>query len=433
MAPSMPPRLLLLCHRIPYPPDKGDKIRSWRWLGALAGQYRVTLAAFVDDPADFVHRDLLARHCERLLLLPLDPLRARLRSLPALLTGAALSVRYYRDRRLRDWLAAEQAREPFAGVFVYSSAMAQYVDGPRWAGVRRVVDFVDVDSDKWQQYAARARGPMALIYRREARRLLAFDAAVAHAMDLSLFVSDAEAALFQARLAAVGAAPVALAAVPNGVDGAFFAPDPTRPSPYPGGVEPVVFTGAMDYWANVDAVEWFAREVWPAIQAARPRARFHIVGARPVAAVAALAGSTVTVTGRVPDVRPYLQHARVVVAPLRIARGIQNKVLEGMAMARPVVTTSRGLEGLALRVGEEVLVADTVAGLSRLVIDVLAGGPGQLGNAARAAVLAHYDWPQMTARLVGLVAGTTPVGAVPEVVRHARANGTDPNVLPEMK
>lgn len=399
------PRLLMLCHRIPYPPDKGDKIRAWRWLKAVAGEYRVSLAAFVDDPADFVHLPRLEALCDQVRLLPLHPLLGRLRSLPGFLSGAPLSVRYYRDRRLGRWLAAEHRREPFARVFVYSSAVAQYVCGREWDGVRRVIDFVDVDADKWRQYAARQVGPMAWVYQREARTLLAHDLRLASVFDLGLFVTTAEVALFR-RLAGVsGVSAGTLQAVGNGVDAGYFAPESGHPPPFDQGRPALVFTGAMDYWANVDAVRWFVAEAWPRVQSIVPKALFCIVGARPVAAVQALAGPDVLVTGRVPDVRPYLQHAAVVVAPMRIARGLQNKVLEGMAMARPVVTTSAGCEGLGHRALAALLVADDAAGFADRVLAALAGGHAGLGPSARQAVLAEHNWDRMTDRFRASLAG----------------------------
>jgi glycosyltransferase involved in cell wall biosynthesis len=178
----------------------------------------------------------------------------------------------------------------------------------------------------------------------------------------------------------------------------------------------VVFTGAMDYWANVDAVCWFAEAVWPALSAAHPAAVFYIVGARPEARVRALAGlPRVVVTGAVADVRPYLAHARLAVAPLRIARGIQNKVLEAMAMARATVVSPQALEGIAARPGEEVAVADGAGEfLSRCA--ALLADPARaevLGRRARARVLADYGWDAHLARLDGLLEPAPSPGVEP--------------------
>ncbi len=404
------PHLLFLCHRIPYPPDKGDKIRSHQWLTALAASFRVHLAAFVDDPADWAHRNRLAALCHRLLLLPLHPLVGRVRSLIGLLTGEPLSLPYYRDPRLRRWVGRTMRTHDVRHLLVYSSAMAQYAT-PGRAGVdpradfsqtRRVIDFVDVDADKWRQYAQEMRGPMRWVYGREATRLAAFDRAVARDFDLCLFVSAAEAAWFRECGGADGGT---LDHVPNGVDSAYFDPGLGAESPYPAGVRPVLFTGAMDYWSNQDAVTWLAREVMPRVRAKLPDAVFYIVGSRPAAGVTALAGEGVRVTGRVPDVRPYLRHAEAVVAPMRIARGIQNKVLEAMAMARPVVVTSKALEGIAARDGEHLLVADEAGAFAGRLEFVLGGGHPGMGAAARALMVRDYAWADSRRRLVELVSG----------------------------
>jgi len=393
--------VLLLCHRIPYPPDKGDKIRSYRWLQALAATYRVHLGAFVDDSRDWAHAERVQSLCVEVCLRPLSPLRARLRSLPALLTGEALTTAYYRDRGMAAWTRDLLVRRPISRVIVFSSAMAQYALVSEAAALRRLIDYVDVDADKWRQYAQRARRPMRWVYAREARRLLTHDAQAARACSMSLFVSAPEAALFR-RLSGV-TAPVA--AISNGVDHAFFAPSPEHGSPYPDAVPAVVFTGAMDYWANVDAVRWFATAVWPLLRRELPAARFYVVGARPSPEVRALAGEHIVVTGRVADVRPYLQHAAAVVAPMRIARGIQNKVLEGMAMARSVVTTSMGLEGIDAIPGRQLLVADDPAAMADQLAALMRGDHGGLGDAARARVLARYDWRSATEQFLDAVAG----------------------------
>lgn len=334
--------LLFLAHRIPYPPNKGDKIRSFHILRWLASRYRVHLGAFVDDPADFAHADTLRAYCASMQLRPLSPLHARLRSLSGLLTGDPLTNGYYRDRSLAAWTDSTIAKHDIRRAFVFSSGMARYVADQ--TGMHRVMDFVDVDSDKWRQYGESLGGWRGLVYRREARTLLAFEQRIATEFDASVLVSDAEAALF------VRLVPIAngkIHALENGVDADYFSPDREYPNPYPSGVRALVFTGAMDYHANVDAVAWFVREVFPGVRAAVADAHFYIVGGRPADAVRALATEQgVTVTAAVPDVRPYLQHAHAAVAPLRVARGVQNKVLEAMAMARRVVVSPQAAEGI---------------------------------------------------------------------------------------
>lgn len=398
--PDPRPDLLYLCHRIPFPPNKGDKIRSYWWLKALAQDYRVHLVAFVDDEEDWQHEKSVRPLCASLMLAPLPRKVATLRALVALPLGQALTPWFYRDGKVRRWVDRLACEHRIEHLLVYSSAMAQYADRPGLEQARRVIDFVDVDSDKWRQYAERQRGLKRWVYGREARKLGAYDAAVARRFDRSLFVSDLEAGLF-ADLAAVTSERVG--AVPNGVDCEFFSPtavgvdadvglEPDRPL--------AVFTGAMDYWANVDAVVWFVEHVWPKVLAQVFDALFVIVGSRPGAEVQALAGGSVRVTGRVADVRPYLSQADAVVAPMRIARGIQNKVLEGMAMARPVVTTTKGLEGIGAAAGHELLVGDEADELAGAVVELFRRGADGMGARARERVKQDYSWQQSCHRLL---------------------------------
>jgi sugar transferase (PEP-CTERM/EpsH1 system associated) len=397
------PHLLFLCHRFPYPPDKGDKIRAYHWWLALVQHFQVHLGAFIDDPADWRHEQALRERCASTLLLPLMRGRAKLRSLGGLFTGSALTFPYYRDARMQRW--AEECRVAFGigYVLVFSAAMAQYVEGGRWSRVRRVIDFVDVDSDKWCQYAQGRSWSGGWVYRRESERLAAAEVRLAQVFDASLLVSDHEAQLFRGR---VGKVAGRVAAISNGVDSSYFDVAAGRSSPFPAASEPVVFTGAMDYWANVDAVTWFAREIWPRVRQQRPRAAFWIVGSRPTPEVEALRGNGIEVTGRVADVRPYLQHAAVVVAPMRIARGIQNKVLEGMAMGKPVVLTGRALEGIGAVPGRDLLVADEPGDYADALLGLLRGRGATFGAAARRLVEEHYQWAVSARQLIAAVRGT---------------------------
>jgi sugar transferase (PEP-CTERM/EpsH1 system associated) len=399
--------ILFLAHRIPYPPDKGDKVRSHHLLRYLCARYRVFLGTFYDDPADAAHVASLERLCAGVCALRLRRGRAKVRSLVGLATGEALTLPYYRDRRLARWVDRTIVQHAIRKAVVFSSAMAQYVEAR--GDLRVVVDFVDVDSDKWTQYAATRPWPLAAIYRREGRRLAAFERRVAAAAHASFFVSARETEFFVAR------APEASARVSvlrNGVDADYFSPAHALDSPFAAGEEPLVFTGAMDYWPNVDAVTWFAREILPEIRAALPAARFYVVGMNPTAAVQALARlDGVVVTGRVDDVRPYLRHAAVVVAPLRIQRGVQNKVLEAMAMGRAVVASAVCAGAIAARPGAEFEVATSAEDFAEKVLALLASDRRDaLGRAARARVLTQYDWNANLERLGPLLAGPTPGG-----------------------
>ena len=381
--------LLLLIHRIPYPPNKGDKIRSYHLLKHLARDYRVHLATFVDDADDWQHVPTVEKMCASSHFASLNPTLARVRSLGALVKNRSLSLDYYRDAGMQRWVDQTVAAHKIERVLVFSSAMAQYAD--KYPNARRVVDFCDVDSDKWRQYADKKSWPMSWLYRHEARQLLSYERQVAREYDASLFVSEPEAALFR-QLAPESDARIGFFS--NGVDTDYFSPAAAGPSPFKEGERAIVFTGAMDYWPNVDAVQWFAQDVMPLLRARFPDLTFYIVGARPTPAVLELGKqSNIVVTGTVPDVRPYIAHARAAVAPLRIARGIQNKVLEAMAMATPVVVSPQALEGIEAEPGRELVLAQDAACYVDAIAALLARGDNQIGLAARARVERKYSWP----------------------------------------
>ncbi len=402
---SRKPALLFLCHRIPYPPNKGDKIRSFHLLHHLSQHFDIYLGSFVDDPEDWPWAPEVEKFCKAVFLRPLHARRATLRSLRGFLSGQALSLPYYADAQLRRWVAKTVADHGIRHAIVYSSAMAQFLPGGGAGFQRKVIDFVDVDSDKWQQYAQHKRWPLSWVYRREARCLLALEQTLAAQFDAGLFVSSSEADLFH-QLSPATAHKIGF--YNNGVNCDYFNPrfdaEDSQLSPFPQGVQPLVFTGAMDYWPNVDAVVWFAREVFPALRAAHPSLTFTIVGGNPARVVRQLAALPgVAVTGRVADVRPYLKHALAAVAPMRIARGVQNKVLEAMAMALPVLVSRKGLEGIDARDGEEVLLADSLADYQRLLAELFVGTHAAMGQRARACVQRGFSWEDNLPEVVFLL------------------------------
>lgn len=380
--------LLFLTQRIPYPPDKGDKIRSWRILESLTRRYDVHLGCFYDDHDDARHIPFLQGMTASLCCRPLNRLMARLRGLASLARGAPLTLGYFADARLKNWVNETLAARQPSHVFVFCSAMAPYVADYRAAV--SVLDMVDVDSDKWRQYAESKPWPMRALYAREHRTLQAFERESAMQFDATLLASSAEAKLF--RTIAPEAAERILA-MGNGTDIDYFSPERRYGNPFAGAAPTLVFVGAMDYWPNIDAATWFAREVMPLVRRRRPEIQFCVVGANPTQAVRRLAeDQAITVTGRVPDVRPYLHHAAAVVAPLHIVRGVLNKLLEAMAMAKPVIATPEACDGLALAHGDGVLIARTEEDFAREIDAVLGGATPQLGAQARALVLARHQW-----------------------------------------
>ena len=387
--------LLLLIHRMPYPPNKGDKIRSYHLLCHLARHYRVHLGTFVDDADDWQHVPRVRALCASSHFAPLKPALARLRSLGALLANRPLSLHYYRSAPLRRWVEATMQAQKIDRVLVFSSAMAQYAEAVPAA--RRVADFCDVDSDKWRQYAEKKSWPMNWLYAREARQLLAWERKIAQQFDATLFVSEPEAALFR-QLAPESASRIGFFNM--GVDTDYFAPDAPHPNPYPAGQKVIAFAGAMDYWPNIDAVQWFAGAILPAVLAVEPAAALYIVGARPSAAVRKLAAlPNVFVTGTVPDVRPYVAHAALSVAPLRIARGIQTKVLEAMALAKTVIVSPQALEGIEAEPGRELILAADARQFAAAVLRAFAQPDPAIGAAARRKIETRYGWAANLARV----------------------------------
>jgi len=490
--------LLFLAHRVPFPPDRGDKIRSFHVLRYLSARMRVHLVAFVDDAADLdppaAFTDMLAS-CT---ILPRGKSQARA-GLEALATRRPVSLTAFASPAMQ--AAVDRVLPRVDGIYCFSGQMAQYLpdDGPPV-----VMDFVDMDSAKFAGFADDSRGPMRWMMRREARLLGAFEREIAARVSASLFVSEAEATLFRN-----GGATGRILAVENGIDSATFdpagkvgqagkfgqaatpphhpgegrgpvgkvavttdspspstspnwtpasarevkggTPDPaahrgqaTAPSYHPGeGPGPVgkaavtpdspslstspnwtpasagevkskavqsaahadpliVFTGQMDYRPNIEAVTWFARDILPTILTRHPTARFAIVGRAPTPAVQALAGDAVIVTGAVDDVRGWLAAADVCVAPLKLARGIQNKVLEAMAMARPVVASAAAAEGID-HAGTIRVAADASEFAAQLLALLEApADAAELGRAARAQVLRRYGWDARLAPLDAL-------------------------------
>ena len=400
--------ILFLSHRLPYPPNKGDKVRSFHLLEQLASRYRVFLGTFVDDAADLQHTGKLRPLCAGMNVRTIAPMRARTGSLVAFASGMPLSVAYYRDAVLAQWVREIVRSEGIRSAVVFSSPMFQFVDGLQDLNV--VTDFVDVDSMKWTQYAARTRAPLSWLYGREGTRLLAYERAAAARSTAAFFVTDAETALFR-RLAPECSQRART--LENGVDAGYFDPQASLPSPYPAGELPIVFTGAMDYRPNVDAVCWFAEQILPEIGERFPAAKFYVVGVRPAPAVRALRASGVIVTGGVPDVRPFLRHAALAVAPLRIARGVQNKVLEAMAMARAIVVSAEAANGIDATAGFEFEVAGTPREFAAKAVALLRDPTraAVLGRAARSRVLKRYAWAANLAPVIDYL--REPVGDAP--------------------
>ena len=384
--------ILFLCHRIPFPPDRGDKIRSYHILKKLAEIAPVHVGCFADDDRDMSFATdmgvLTASQC----VVKRDRSRA-MAAAAGLAKRQPMLVSLYDSREMHRWVRRTMSERPIAAIMGYSAQMAHFVPTPP-SGVRFIMDFVDFDSVKYAAYGAAGRGPMGWINRREGRLLLDFERATAWRADISAFVSEAEAELFRR---ASGLDGKRVIAVENGVALDYFDPATNFERVDRASGPLIVFTGQMDYRPNVEAVESFARRALPALRSVHADAQFAIVGRNPTAQVEALRQVPgVLVTGSVPDVRGWLAAADVVVAPLRIARGIQNKVLEAMAMARPVVASPEAAEGIDAANGKHFLIAADPAEEVEKVAALLADSERaqRLGRAARARMEERYRWSE---------------------------------------
>ena len=402
-------KILYLAHRVPYPPNKGDKIRTFNEIRCLSQNHEIDLLALADDPNDLPHKRNLETYCNRVKLFGLNTWKSKINSLTALsIPSRPLSVSYFYNKKLQACLDKWMTEKTYDAALCFSSPMAEYLF--RCPVLKEalnpckplsnasqpvlIMDFCDVDSQKWRQYAANSRFPLNLVYGVESRRLLEYEQIINRLFHHSVFVSTHEVEVFinlnkQAQN---------LTAVPNGVDHDYFSPD-VRLEPVPlrdkEEQKVLVFTGAMDYYANVEGVSWFCRKVFPRIRSEHPDVLFYIVGSNPGPEVKALGDRQgVRVTGFVDDIRPYYRGADVCVIPLRIAAGVQNKVLEAMAMARPVVTTGKAFEGIKGKPDVHVLIENDPKHFADKVVQLLNSeekGTVLAGN-ARDFILENYNW-----------------------------------------
>ncbi len=383
-------RLLFLAHRVPYPPDKGERLRAYHEITALSEHFDVTVATLAHSAASVAAAKELGRFCRKVLVARSFAPIAYAQAALGLLGGRSATEGYFRSRRLIRLASGAAAEAPFDVAVGYCSGMLDTLMAV--PATARVLDLVDVDSAKWDAYAARGDGLKSLLYDLESRRVAALEQRATESCDAVLVVSEAEA-----KMLAPGN-PV-VHAIGNGVDLDYFTPGDVPEAPA------VVFTGTMNYRPNVEGVCWFVRDVWPQVRRSVPNATFTIVGRDPTKVVRDLERvDGVHVTGTVADVRPYLAEATVAVAPLHIARGVQNKVLEAMAAGKAVVSTPAAIEGLDVGHDNDVVVATTASHWVRCIVGLLirAHRPEELGRRARIAVETHYKWSTQMAPLVAL-------------------------------
>jgi sugar transferase (PEP-CTERM/EpsH1 system associated) len=381
------PQLLVLTHRVPFPPDKGDRIRTYHMIKYLSKHADVHLACLADEPVHSDARSTLRHYCKRVGIIPICGRKRRVRAGLSLLRGRTATEGVFSEPALASLLRTWTRETRFHSALVSTSGLSRYFRSLRARGIPLIVDMVDVDSEKWFDYARCSPAPQSWFYRIEGARLRRLEGEIAGWADGVTFVSESEARLFRRLVRADR--PVH--AVTNGVDLEYFRPV-AGSAPEDGSC---VFIGALDYKPNVDGVSWFCREVWPDVRAEIPWATMSIVGRRPVARVQQLGRLPgVRVLGQVPDVRPFLADASLVVVPLRLARGIQNKVLEAMAMGKAVVASAEAIDGLGVDPRTDLICARTADQWVDSVCEMLKDSErrARVNDAARRFTVQRHQW-----------------------------------------
>jgi sugar transferase (PEP-CTERM/EpsH1 system associated) len=387
-------RILYICHRFPYPPKRGGKIRPFNMIRHLAQTHEVVVCSLSRSDAETAEAQGIAAHCAEFHLAQVDNRIQTLRMVATLPTPITASTSYFHSSRLARTIDKLLAQRPFDLIFVHCSSVAHYVQHvPR---IPKILDFGDMDSHKWLEYAHYKPFPLSAGYWWEGQRVLAQEKRLARRFDLCTATTRAE----WETLNGYGVT-TDTDWFPNGVDSEFFAPVTELHDR-----DTVVFIGRMDYYPNQQCMFDFCTTVLPRLRARRPSVKLQIVGADPSPAVRQLGNLPgVTVTGSVPDVRPFATRAALTVAPLRIARGTQNKILEAMAMGVPVVTSSAAAGGVDAVPGEHLLVADTAEQASEAILRVLddPAERARLSRAGRERVLSHHAWASSMRRLDGII------------------------------
>ena len=386
-------RILFLSQRVPYPPDRGDRITTWHEIRILARHHQVHVATLAESEEEARDLGPLPEICESVDVAVLPGWRSKAQAALVSATPLPLTLPYYYSPTLAAKVAYRVATAGIDLIHAFSSSTAQYVDP--YFHLPRVMQFADLDSIKWRQMAKMGKPPMAWVHAAEALRLLWYERSIAHRYDRCLVVTEEERQEMVSFIPHVRGAVAA-----NGVDIDFFSPSSEEPEE-----DHLVFVGIMDYFPNEEGMEFFCKEVLPLVRRERPACRITIVGGRPSDKVLALAEiEGVTVTGRVEDIRPYMARATLAVVPLRLARGVQNKVLEAMSMGMGVVASTAAFRGVEAEAGEHALVADEPEELAARVLELLADPERRraMGEAARQVMVDRYSWEAQVGKLEAL-------------------------------
>jgi polysaccharide biosynthesis protein PslH len=387
-------KVLFLSHRFPYPPTFGSKVRAFNVIRHLAREHEVTVLSLARSDAEAEEARGIAPFCAAYRAVRVHNAVQAAKIAVTLPSAVTASEAFFHSTELQREVDLQLASGSFDLIFAHCSAVGRYIEHGQ--GTPKLIDFCDVDSRKWLDYLAFKPWPLTLGYRWEAWRMAAAERRVAANVDLVTVATPGEVVT----LAEAGVTE-RVDWFPNGVDLDFFAPSAAPFDP-----ELISFVGRMDYFPNVQCMVEFCADVWPALRRARPALKLQIVGAAPTSAVLALARlEGVVVTGSVPDVRPYVQASALTIAPLKIARGTQNKILEAMAMEVPVVCSRIAASGVDALPGEHLLVADGRQENVDTILRLL-GDPAErarLARAGRARVVSHHAWPSAMKRLDGII------------------------------
>ncbi|THF61627.1 TIGR03087 family PEP-CTERM/XrtA system glycosyltransferase [Pseudothauera rhizosphaerae] len=387
-------KILYVCHRFPFPPKRGGKIRPFNMIRHLSQNHEVTVCSLARSEAEAEEGRGIAPHCARFEMAVVSNPVQTARMVARLPTPVPSSMGFFHSPELARKVDGLLARERFDLVFVHCSSVAQYVE--KVAGVPKILDFGDMDSQKWLEYVNYKPFPLKMGYWLEGRKMEREEKRLARRFDLCTATTRAEWETLESYRTGV-----ASDWFPNGVDTEFFKPDGEGYDP-----DTISFIGRMDYYPNQEAMFRFCDEVWPLLRARRPGMKLLIVGADPIPAVRKLAERPgITVTGSVPDVRPFILRSAAMVAPLAIARGTQNKILEAMAMGVPVVSSSIAAGGVDAVGGEHFLVADSPQEYAEAICSI-ADQPAErarLAHAGRERMLSHHAWPRSMERLDAII------------------------------
>jgi sugar transferase (PEP-CTERM/EpsH1 system associated) len=394
-------RILFIVHRVPYPPNKGEKLRAFWELRELSKTHAVDLFCFYDDPEDAKYSHELSQYYHRFCLEKTSFLGSRVRAIAALLQGRSFTTAFFHSRRMARRIESALHSGNYDRIVVFSSSMAHYA---RSAGnIPKILDLVDVDSDKWLQYADHSSWPWSWLWRREAKILGAYEESLVRDFSTTVVCTEAEALLLRAK-----APHGRIEVLQNFLDVDVYQPASPLPDFIRAWQPYLIFSGSMDYRPNIDAVTYFCREVFPLIRRTVPEVRLVIAGRNPDRSVLALkTDSSVAITGSVSDMRPYIWGASAAVVPMRIARGIQNKILEALAGGIPVVSSSAAATALAPTLRALVTIADSPQDMSAAVIKLLRDGSEFSSQQLRAALKSYICNLDLLGQLQRLVSDPT--------------------------